>query len=663
MKLFTKTLLLFLALFAVIALAVSALSARVLYRNLTAEYRNTGVAIAQGLVDAGTETVLNADLATVQAAVDQFAEIQGVAYVFVSNDQDEIISHTFVPAVPAQVPPLVSQASGRGLRGDTESTTVTVNGFGDVLHVTAPMLAGTAGFVHVGMDLGFIQAQIRDAIVQQQLVFAAVFLVALLAAFVFMRRISQPLSALAARTRELADSDFSEELMAAQTAEPAATGSSDEVGQLAHAFSEMARQLHQHIEDLKRTTAAKERIESELGIARDIQMGLVPHTFPPYPHRQEFDLHGCLVPAREVGGDFYDFFFIDEDRLCVAIADVSDKGVPASLFMALTRTLLRAIARDPGMDPAAIMQRMNREISRDNDSCMFVTAFCAFVHIHTGKVIYSNAGHNPPLLAGAQGIEPVPSRGGVALGMSGGARFEQGEFEMAPGDLLMMYTDGITEAMDPHNRQFSTRRLAEALDAARGETCAELLERVLAEVNEFASGAPQSDDITMLALRFAGPEGHGERILSLKLDSADTRVLQQLMDAWDEARATAGLLDDIAFKARLALEELVLNIVQHGSSSNAPVQLLVRIDRMGSTLAFEVRDDGPAFDPSAAPAPDTRQALEERRPGGLGLHLVRNMTRDFAYHRDGRHNVVTFRLLLDADPGQAPAPRDGPGHT
>lgn len=650
MKLFTKTLLLFLALFAVIAIAVSALSARVLYGNLTGEYRNTGIAIAQGLVDAGTETVLNADLATVQAAVDQFAEIKGVAYVFVSNDQDEIISHTFVPAVPAQIPSLVTGASDRGLRGDTESTTVTVDGFGDVLHVTAPMLAGTAGYAHVGMDLGFIHDQIRSAIVQQQLVFAVIFLLALLAAFIFMRRISQPIAALANYTRELADSDFSHELDIPHSAQPATPGAGDEVGQLARAFSEMADRLRQHIEDLKRTTAAKERIESELGIARDIQMGLVPHTFPPYPHRQEFDLHGCLVPAREVGGDFYDFFFIDEERLCVAIADVSDKGVPASLFMALTRTLLRAIARDPGMDPAAIMQRMNREISRDNDSCMFVTAFCAFVHIHSGDVTYCNAGHNPPLLAGPQGIEPVPARGGVALGMTPTARFELGEFRMAPGDLLMMYTDGITEAMDPQNRPFGTRRLAAALDAARAETCAELLERVLAEVHEFASGAPQSDDITMLALRYAGPEGHGERILSLKLDSGDSRVLKQLMDAWEDARTRAGLPDDIAFKARLALEELVLNIVQHGTASESPVQLLVRIDRMGSTLAFEVRDDGPAFDPASAPPPDTGKSLEDRQPGGLGLHLVRKMTRDFAYHRDGRHNVVTFRLLLDAGP-------------
>lgn len=504
MSLFAKTLLVVVALFVLIAATVSMLSARLLYRSLTEEYRNTGVAIVRSLVDAGTETLLNRDLATVQAAVDQFDEVDGVAYVFLTDADGDIVSHTFVPQVPSGIRALVGQTHGRKVSDEIRSVHLDLENIGQVMDVYAPILGGIAGFAHVGMDLEFIRAQIRRAVGQQQLLFTGIFLLATVLAFFLTRRVARPVSQLAHYTRHLSEQDFSSDVEIPEEIQALAARSRDEMGQLAGAFVDMEHTLHRYLEDLQATTAAKERIESELGIAHDIQMSLVPRTFPPFPERREFELHASLVPAREVGGDFYDFFFVDDRRLCIAIGDVSDKGVPASLFMALTRTLLRAIGREPGMGPAEIMSRLNEEIAAENEKCMFVTAFCAFLHIETGAFEYCNAGHNPPFVVRPAGPEELPGTRGVALGVAAGIPYTSAAIRLGPGDAVFLYTDGITEAMDPERTQFGAVRLAAILAENPGRGCRELIGCVAEGVGTFRRDAGQSDDMTMLALRYRG---------------------------------------------------------------------------------------------------------------------------------------------------------------
>ena len=276
----------------------------------------------------------------------------------------------------------------------------------------------------------------------------------------------------------------------------------DEVGKLTRSFEHMKASLKKYFNDLKETTAARERIESELRIARDIQMGLVPKEFPPFPGRQEFEIHAILEPAREVGGDLYDFFFTDETHLCFLVGDVSGKGVPASLFMAMAKTLIKSIAAGK-TDPAAIVRMVNHDLAADNPFMMFVTLFLGILDIETGSLSYCNGGHNPPFLLRFDGeIFPLISAHELALGVSEDFVYSSSQINLLNGDILFVYTDGVTEAMDPKGVLFNEQRLQDTLSGMEKMTVQEINQAVLKAVSTFADTAPQADDITMLALKF-----------------------------------------------------------------------------------------------------------------------------------------------------------------
>ena len=247
----------------------------------------------------------------------------------------------------------------------------------------------------------------------------------------------------------------------------------------------------------------KERMEEALKLAHDIQMSIVPKIFPPFPERNEFDIFATLVPAKEVGGDLYDFFFIDDDHLCFAVGDVSGKGVPASLFMAVTKTLFKATAVNGGT-PGEILARLNTEICRNNESCMFVTLFCGILDIRTGQVDYSNGGHNPPYYLHPSGVSLLENTGGRALGLVERSPYSSGRMILGPGEALLLYTDGVTEAMDPSDTLYSDQRLERFLDHNRGSSPRQIISDLVSDVRQFAGEAPQSDDITALALHYLG---------------------------------------------------------------------------------------------------------------------------------------------------------------
>jgi len=256
-------------------------------------------------------------------------------------------------------------------------------------------------------------------------------------------------------------------------------------------------------EERERTTRMqKERMEGELNVARDIQLGIVPAMFPPFPERDEFDLHASLESAREVGGDLYDFFLLDEDHLCLAIGDVSGKGVPASLFMAVTITLLRAVGHLTDR-PDDVLKRVNAPLSRDNEAAMFVTLFYAVYDVRTGELTYSSGGHPPPCIVRADGsVEFLPQTAGAGLGVSSRIAFGAGTARLACGDGLLLYTDGVTEAMDPGGDMFGEARLQAALAGAEArDGAAHMLAAVRTALDGFTAGAEQYDDITMLAFR------------------------------------------------------------------------------------------------------------------------------------------------------------------
>jgi serine phosphatase RsbU (regulator of sigma subunit)/anti-sigma regulatory factor (Ser/Thr protein kinase) len=265
--------------------------------------------------------------------------------------------------------------------------------------------------------------------------------------------------------------------------------------------------IRRFIENLRAETEAKERIQSELRIARDIQVGMLPRVFPPFPDRAEFEIFATMEPAKEVGGDFYDFFFVDNKHLCVVIGDVSGKGVPAALFMAICKTLLKAEALR-GLSPGEILGRVNRTLLPDNETMMFVTVFLLILNVETGEVRYSNGGHPPPLVsAGPDRFEILAGPTGTVLGAVDGCSYPTATRKLMPGDGILLYTDGMSEAMNVNQELFSEARLKNCFGEGGGMGAADLVRHMRAAVQAFAGATPPSDDITMVALAFKGPAG------------------------------------------------------------------------------------------------------------------------------------------------------------
>ncbi len=278
----------------------------------------------------------------------------------------------------------------------------------------------------------------------------------------------------------------------------------EEIDKLGNIFNNMMDSLGEAVKKLQETTAAKERIESELVIARQIQMDILPKIIPPYPDCPEFKLFASIEPAKEVGGDFYDFFFIDENRFFFTIGDVSGKGVPASLFMAITITLMRMSSAND-IPPHEVLTKVNAELARDNDSCMFVTIFCGIMDARTGEVQFANAGHNPPYVLKADGtVEAVAPSGNMVVAAFEESGYNLLNIKLSPGDVLFLYTDGVTEALNPEDELFSEARLERCLAHNKGNGVESITKSVNQEIKGFTQGIVQSDDITMLAIKYMG---------------------------------------------------------------------------------------------------------------------------------------------------------------
>jgi len=275
----------------------------------------------------------------------------------------------------------------------------------------------------------------------------------------------------------------------------------DEIEVLANSLYDLEVDVNNYIENLKKVTAEKERIGAELDVAKKIQASMLPCIFPAFPDRVEFDIYASMLPAKEVGGDFYDFFLIDETHLAVVIADVSGKGVPAALFMVIAKTLIKNNAQY-GKAPKEIFETVNNQLCEGNDAAMFVTAFMGILEIGSGKFMYVNAGHNPPVIKKSEGnYEWLVTKPGFVLAGMEGMRYRQDEIVLEQGDTLYMYTDGVTEATNAENELFTDPRLLDVLNNHKADNLAELLSSVKKEIDLFVKEAPQFDDITMLALK------------------------------------------------------------------------------------------------------------------------------------------------------------------
>ncbi len=328
--------------------------------------------------------------------------------------------------------------------------------------------------------------------------------VGIIAILIFMieRSVVSPINALSAAAGSFVDKDKKGmQVMGESAISKLNIHTGDEIEKLYRSIKTMEQDIYTYIENITAVTAEKERIGAELQVAAHIQASMLPSIFPPFPERTEFDIYAAMQPAKEVGGDFYDIFMIDPDHLAVVIADVSGKGVPAALFMVIAKTLIKNQAQ-AGLAPAEVFTSVNAQLCVNNDAGMFVTAWMGVLEISTGKFTFVNAGHNPPLLKKADGaFEYRKTRAGFVLAGMEDTKYRQEELRLEKGDVLCLYTDGVTEAVDPENRLYGEERLRNVLEEHSGLSIRELLAGVKADIDAFAKEAPQFDDITMLVLK------------------------------------------------------------------------------------------------------------------------------------------------------------------
>jgi len=390
----------------------------------------------------------------------------------------------------------------------------------------------------------------------------------------------------------------------------------------------------------------KERMQQELNVGRDIQMSMLPVEFPPFPDRTEFSIHALLQPAREVGGDFYDFFFVSDDEICLVLGDVSGKGVPAALFMAVTKTMIKTQASDDS-SPASIVTRVNEELSADNPACMFVTLFVAIVNVRSGELRFTNAGHNPPYILRSDGkLDCLDQRHGPIIGAVEGVAFREDQVQIGMQDTLLLFTDGITEAMDTSDQLYSEARLEEFLKKS-DNTPDRLTGEVLQAVEQFATGAEQADDITLLAFRVeqAPEKVHADDLhLVAAIDLAEIERINAEFTQFAEER---GLAAGVAQKVCIVFDDLLNNVISYGFNDDEDHQINIDISVTSEQLVITVADDGVPFNPFDRVGPDTSLSLEERDIGGLGVLLVTELMDQCSYQRRRDRNVVTLVMNLE----------------
>ena len=377
----------------------------------------------------------------------------------------------------------------------------------------------------------------------------------------------------------------------------------------------------------------KERMEGELEIAQTIQSAMLPKVFPPFADRPDLNIYGIVHPAKEIGGDLYDFY-VRQDKLFFCVGDVSGKGVPASLVMAMIRSLFRSVSAHEER-AEQIMHLMNDPLTEQNEQDMFATLFIGVLDMETGILNYYNAGHNAPVVVKNSNnqLATIPCEANLPIGILSGFEYKGQTATIHRGESLFLYTDGLTEAENNEHAQFGEQRMMDVLAAAEGLQPREMVEKMKNCVQAFVNGAPQSDDLTMLAIRYQ---------ISAIVMRNDIQQIPTLAE-WVEALNVPAELN---MPINLALEEIVTNVMMYAYPNKKDGKVFVEYnekdDRSGKQLIFTVSDSGIPFDPTKQEEADITLSAEERAIGGLGIHLVRQLMDDIRYERVDGKNILTL---------------------
>ena len=385
---------------------------------------------------------------------------------------------------------------------------------------------------------------------------------------------------------------------------------------------------------LQKANMDKERIGSELRIAKNIQKEMLPRSYS--LGRDDVDIYGSLTPAREVGGDLYDFFVRDE-KLFFCIGDVSGKGVPSAIVMAVIHSMFRMASAHEN-NPARIMQTINETACERNDSNIFVTMFIGVLDLPTGHLRYCNAGHDKPILSGTA----LQAKANLPIGLFEDFKYVMEETMLEDHAMLFLYTDGLTEAKNVERKQFGLDRVMGVLEKGDYHTPEEMAERMKQEVETFCRGAEQSDDLTLLAIRY-------EKVLRAKVLEEqivvqnDVRQVKSLNAFMKQVLERLGIDEKLAKQIRLAVEEAVVNVMDYAYPPEVSGDITVQVASDGQWLTFVITDSGVAFDPTEKEKADTTQSVEDRPVGGLGILLVRELIDSINYERTDGRNVLTLK--------------------
>ena len=470
--------------------------------------------------------------------------------------------------------------------------------------------------VYPARDVLYLLHYVEAITVVIALVFILV--VMLLLGFV-MRNITAPVRALEEAAHAASTGNFDVKMP-----DP---GTNDELAAIPISFNRMMANLRDYVARLQTVTAEKQRVSSEMNIAREVQEAFLDRSR--WPHPASMDVQAQCVEAREVGGDFYDFFTLDAGRIGLVLGDSSGHGMGAALFMAVCRTLVRAYAPSSAT-PAECLEAVSHRLYEENETMMFVTTIYGVLDTWSGTLFLSNAGHPPPLLLRADGsLETVPSPRGRPLGIRPDSRYQVQELKMRPGDRLVLYSDGVTEAENGTLARFESHRLETALRGATSGTCTDIVGAVDSAVRAFAAGAEASDDRSVMVVEWKGPRIELPRCL----DSVEKA------QAWIEDVLPSAPRKQM-LELQMVLEEVMVNVITHGSGKESDliwIAASVGVDEVLLTIA----DEGPEFDPTAP-----RAQASPRVVGGHGIDLIRAAVDEMTYSRKGNRNILRVRKML-----------------
>ena len=404
-------------------------------------------------------------------------------------------------------------------------------------------------------------------------------------------------------------------------------------------FASLSNDINSTVETLKQyIEEAKARFSKDLEIAKQIQHSSLPSVFPPYPNRKDFSIFANMYPAKEVGGDFYDFYLVDENHLAFVIADVSGKGIPGAMFMMTSKTLIKSHT-ESGLAVNDVFTNVNTQLCENNEAGMFVTAWMGILDLKTGMVKFANAGHNPPLIKHADGtFEYLKSKANFVLAGMDGIRYKEQEIQLEKGDKIYLYTDGVTEAHNDKNELYGEERLLKCLNSVKDKSVDDICQKIKEDVELFVGTAEQFDDITMLCVSF------NEKTKDISITVNPTmETVSQIAAFVEEEMEKLEISPKISMKLMIAVDEIYSNIIRYSGATEATI----KIEKTETELCLWFIDNGKPYNPLDAEEPDITTSSEDRKIGGLGIFMVRKMLNNVEYKYIDGKNILKLTKVIE----------------